>query len=143
MANKCPKCGSSERVKSGFAHGLQRYFCKNCECSYTKENGRGYSKELKEKAKQLYLEGVGFRGIGRILGVSNVAVLKWIKAFGKKAVIKQNRDVAKVDIMEIDEMHSYVQKKTLQFGCGWLLIELPKTSSASGLVLVAKERSKK
>lgn len=141
MARRCPKCGDVERVKCGIVHGIQRWQCKKCNCKYTKENKRGYSSELKEKAKKMHLEGLGFRAIGRLLRVSNVTVLNWIKSFGSKAISAQREQVGKVSIMEIDEMYSFVVKKTSEFGCGWLLIELPRESLASGLVAVAKRRS--
>ena len=39
---------------------------------------------MKKLALQLYLVGFGFRSIGRVLGVSNVTVLNWIRAFGEQ-----------------------------------------------------------
>ena len=39
---------------------------------------------LKRKALQFYLEGLGFRSIGRFLGISHVSVCQWIKQFGAK-----------------------------------------------------------
>ena len=39
---------------------------------------------VKRQALQLYLEGLGFRSIGRFLGVSHVSVQKWIKKFGQE-----------------------------------------------------------
>ncbi len=32
---KCPKCGKTEKIKSGFMREKQGYKCKNCECNYT------------------------------------------------------------------------------------------------------------
>lgn len=40
------------------------------------EHARGMPMEMKRQALHLYLEGLGFRAIGHLLGVSNVAVLK-------------------------------------------------------------------
>jgi transposase-like protein len=37
---------------------------------------------IKRQALQLYLEGLGFRSIGRFLGVSHVSVQKWIRKLG-------------------------------------------------------------
>lgn len=58
----------------------------------------------------LYLEGLGFRSIGRILGFGHVAIYQWIKALGEK-VVQIKRQAAQ--IVEMDEMHSYVCKKLL------------------------------
>ncbi|KAA6334071.1 hypothetical protein EZS27_017586 [termite gut metagenome] len=33
---------------------------------------------MKKQALHLYLEGLGFRSIGKLLGVSNATVLNWI-----------------------------------------------------------------
>jgi len=48
--------------------GSPRYKCKECGCNFTKATERGYSKELKLKVIEYYLEGCGFRRIGRLLG---------------------------------------------------------------------------
>jgi transposase len=77
-------------------------------------------------ALTLYLEGLGIRPIGRILGFSHVAVYNWIKSFGEKIEgVKQK----KATIVEIDEMHSYVGHKKTIAGSGWLLIDLASASS--------------
>ena len=69
----------------------------------------------------MYLEGLGFRSIGRLLGVSNVAVLKWIRDFGLKAgdLPEASQGIQQV---EIDEMYSYVGSKKTKDGSGMLLI---------------------
>ena len=80
---ECPKCGSKDRVKNGQALGKQRYKCKGCRCNFTQSRKQGTTLEVKLQALQLYLEGMGFRAIGRLLKVSNVTVLYWIRNFGK------------------------------------------------------------
>ena len=99
---KCPKCGSQKRVKSGFMNKKQRYLCKNCGCSYT-GGQKGYPEHIKRKAIQLYLKGNGFRRIERILNVSHVSVMNWVKKVGLKLekVPKQNE---KVEVLEFDEL---------------------------------------
>ena len=66
-------------------------------------------------AIHLYLENMGFRAIGRVLEVSNVSVLKWIRAAGawiesypKKNKINKSQ---RVEIIELDEMCHYVGSK--------------------------------
>ena len=133
----CKRCNSKNYVKNGFNKGKQRYKCKDCKYNYTDTPPRGRSLETKLQALHLYIEGLGFRSIARFLKVSNVAVLNWIKAFG--ASIEQQMP-AKVDFMEIDEMHHYVQKKSKSFGSGWLLIELKaKSLDAKPVVVVQKQ----
>ena len=79
----CPKCGSDDKRKAGFIGEKQRWLCKECGCKYTRSTSHGKPMEMKRQALHLYLEGLGFRAIGRLLGVSNVAVLKWIRGFGE------------------------------------------------------------
>lgn len=109
----CSRCGSAKNVKNGIIKGLQRYKCKDCGCNYTVEKRSGeYSKEVRRKALQLYLEGLGFRSIGRILEVSNVSVLNWIKKFGKD--VKELQSVNDpIEYVELDEMHSFIGNKKL------------------------------
>ena len=143
MSN-CPRCFSENYVKCGFALGKQRYKCKACRHQFTNFQSRGASKETKNLALKLYLEGMSLRGIGRILKVSNVAVLKWIRRFGEQAEQIHRREISKlrkISVMEIDEMHHYVGKKSAQSGCGWLLIEVPAEYSESQSVIVAEKHS--
>jgi transposase-like protein len=91
----CPKCSSDNRIKPGIIRGRQRYQCKDCGCNYTVElKSTAKPKSMKKLALQMYLEGLSFRAIGRILGVSNVSVLNWIRRFGKEVqalIIQQAR----------------------------------------------------
>ena len=85
---------------------------------------------------QLYLEGLGFRSIGRFLGVSHVSVQKWIKKFGQE--VEDPKSENEISIVEMDEMHTYIGNKKNIVGSGLLLIELGKSSSTA--LLVAEER---
>ena len=114
----CPKCGSDNKVKSGKAKGRQRYKCKECGCNYTQSYKHGYRLDKKILAPQLYLEGNGLRGAGRILGVSNVTALNWIKQFGnniKESVLENMpHEIPDLEIVEIDERwHCTVKKRKL------------------------------
>ena len=65
-------------------NGIQRYKCKTCGCNYTKSTPNGYPIEVKREALRYYLEGIGFRRIERLPGVSHTAVIYWIKKAGEK-----------------------------------------------------------
>lgn len=119
---KCPKCSSESSVKDGVVKGRQRFQCKGCKYRYTVEHKGGVQPHYKRLALTLYLEGLGLRSIGRVIGVSNVAVLKWIKSFGVKteALPRLSGPVKEV---EIDELHTYVGSKKTKDGSGWLLIK--------------------
>ena len=74
----------------------------------------------------MYKEGLGFRSIGRVLNVSFMTVIKWIKNFAlelKKALV--NTEVPnEFDIIQIDEIFSYVKKNLKNVSSGLLLIKL-------------------
>ena len=64
---------------------------------------RGYSEHIKRKAIQLYLEGNGFRRIERILKVSHVSVINWVKKAGAKLDETPKKD-EKVEVLELVEL---------------------------------------
>ncbi|WP_413617047.1 helix-turn-helix domain-containing protein [Hymenobacter latericus] len=81
----CTRCGSGSSCKNGRMNGEQRYRCRLCGYNYTCGTGTGYSVEHRQLALRLYLEGMGLRAIGRVLDVSNVTVLRWMRAYGRRA----------------------------------------------------------
>jgi transposase len=124
----CPKCSSSDCAKDGIVKERQRYRCKFCGYRHT-VSYRGISRSIKRQALQLYLEGLGFRSIGHFLKCSHVAVYNWIKAYGES--IESIRSTAGVDVIEMDEMHTYRGSKKTLPGSGLLLIEMPNASSTA------------
>ena len=127
----CPKCNSGKHVKDGIVKGKQRYFCKECKYRYTVKH-LGKPIELKKAALYLYLEGLGFRSIERFLKVSNVSVMNWIKGFGKEIESLRKTD-GTIEIVEMDELHTYIGLKKTTFGYGLLLIDLENGTSALSL----------
>jgi len=129
---KCLKCSSNNICKNGKMQGMQRYKCKDCGYNYTK--GRNSKdKSLKRFALELYLEGLGFRSIARLIKVSHVSVFNWIKQYGQSLELLQNDH--NICVTEIDEMHSYVGSKKTLSGSGLLLIDMQKNSSISMLAI--------
>jgi len=117
----CPSCKSSDIRKDGIVKQKQRYLCKECKYRFTVEY-LGKSDKLKRDALILYLEGLGFRSIGRVLKVSHVAVFNWIKCFGKN--LDEFRSSDQIEVVELDEMHTYIGSKKTTVGFGLLLIEM-------------------
>ena len=67
----CTRSKSSNKVKRRIVRRKQRYTCKDCEYNYTVERkSRSKPDSMKRQALQLYLEGLGFRSIARILQVN-------------------------------------------------------------------------
>lgn len=78
----CPKCQGTETVKSGIVKERQRYQCKKCGYSFTvMKEGKSIDPYYVIKALQLYIEGVSLREIERLLGVSHVSVMNWVKKY--------------------------------------------------------------
>ena len=106
----CKHCGSGSFVRNGLAHGHQRYRCKGCARSFTATPARGKPAAMKALAVLLYALGSVSQGmIAKLLGVSHVAVYKWIRAAGEAA---PTPSAAPADtIVQIDEMWHFVEGK--------------------------------
>ncbi|MCO5381829.1 MAG: IS1 family transposase [Methanosarcina barkeri] len=106
----CPKCNSSSHKKNGIVFGRQRYKCYDCGYNYTVElKSTASSPSVKRQALQLYLEGLGFRSIGRFLGISHVSVQNLIKKFGQE--LEDLKSENEISIVEMDERHTYIGTK--------------------------------
>ena len=113
----CKHCGSGSFVKNGLAHGRQRYRCKACERSFTATPPRGKPPAMKALAVLLYALGNVSQGmIGKLLGVSHVAVYKWVRAAGEGTPAPSATPSS--GIVQIDEMWHFVDGKKTRFGSG-------------------------
>lgn len=78
----CPKCGGEALIKSGIVKSRQRFRCKACNYFFTVlKEGKNIDPYYVIKALQLYIEGVTYREIERILGISHVSVMNWVKKY--------------------------------------------------------------
>jgi transposase-like protein len=124
--DSCPKCKCMNFRKDGIVKSKQRYFCKHCKYRFTVEQV-GKPNKIKRDALVLYLEGLGFRSIGRFLNISHVVVFNWIKSFGER--LEEFRNTEDIEVVELDEMHTYIGSKKTTVGSGLLLIEMGIDSS--------------
>ncbi len=119
---KCPKCKDENFVKSGIVKGQQRYRCKSCGLNYSVEFKSTATRDYTRRfALMLYLEGLGFHSIGRLLHVSHVSVIKWVKRYGKQ--LEELKNDKPVNVVELDELHTYIGSKKTTDGYGLQLIE--------------------
>lgn len=82
QTKRCPSCDSENFIKSGIVNDRQRYKCKDCGYNFTVfKEGKRISDYYVNKALQLYLEGLTYREIERLLGVSHVSVMNWVKKY--------------------------------------------------------------
>lgn len=106
----CKSCGSLEYVRNGFVRGHQRYRCKSCGFNFT-------NTALKAFGTVLYgMCGVSMNKIAKMFGVSDVAVLKWVRKEAK--LLGDPAPHAESDIVMIDEMWHFVNGKKTKFGSG-------------------------
>ena len=83
--NLCPNCNSDNNIKSGILNNRQRYKCKSCNYYFTVNKlGKKIDDYYVRKALQLYLEGLSYREIERILGISHVSIINWVKKYNIK-----------------------------------------------------------
>ncbi len=139
----CPKCSGEAFHKDGVIKGRQRYRCKGCDCRFTQSRRHGHGLDKKLQALALYREGLGFRAIGRLLGVSNVAVLKWIRAFADETrarMLCEPLDLKDMDVVVLDELWHYTQKNSASSGYGLLYLCAPDGSSPSRWALVVPKQ---
>ena len=114
--HQCPYCHSPERqVKSGFNRtGSQRLQCQSCRRQYTPEpNPPGYDDKTREAALKLYLEGNGFRRIGRLLSVNHQSVANWVNSAHARLKAKKAEAPVPVEAgtLEMDELFTFVGSK--------------------------------
>jgi len=121
----CKKCDSKNHVKAGFVDGEQRYKCKKCGCQFvpTKKQ-RGKPENTKILAIWLYLHGLSFRAIGKLLQVTHKSVLDWVRLFARKNYIKPEPQ-GKAVIVELDEMWHFLGSKKTRSGYGRLIAVIP------------------
>ncbi|MEQ9262022.1 MAG: IS1 family transposase [Owenweeksia sp.] len=107
---KCPACRTI-CVKNGIQpNGKQRYFCKTCKKSFQiAYQNKAYRHRTNKEIIVHLKEGVGIRGISRILEISASTVLKRIKQISsqiEKPAIPLNKEY------EMDELCTYIGNKS-------------------------------
>ena len=113
---QCPHCAHSDYILFGKNRGTQRYRCPGCQRTFQTMR-RGKDPALKEPAQKLYLEGLGLRAIGRILGVHHKTVSRWLVRAAGQLPVDQPKTKA-CSFIEVDELCSFVAKKNPNAGSG-------------------------
>ena len=110
---RCPRCDGADLIKRGHKAGHQRYRCRACG-RYSTDSQPRFSSQTKAQAVEMYMNSMGIRAIARVLKASPAAVLSWIRK--EHAAVQQRlREQGPVpvdgpDIIEMDEIYTYVQK---------------------------------
>ncbi len=105
----CPHCQSHKVVKNGHRQGKQSYLCRDCGRQF-RENPQslGYSAEVKELCVKMSLNGMGFRGIERVTGISHNSVINWVRQ-AEIEIPDENYEIP--ETAQIDELQTFVGSK--------------------------------
>jgi transposase len=113
----CKRYQGTDYVKRGTVRNLQRYTCKACGYNFTNTPLRGKPPAMKALALMLYAMGnMSFCSIARILGVSDVAVLKWVRNEARQ--LPEPAVTAETVIITLDEMWHFLKKRLASSGFG-------------------------
>jgi len=104
---RCNKCGSDEKVKNGYAYGRQRWKCKECGYQYTVSQ-RGKPEPLRWFAVMLYLNGMSYNAISKIIDVTPATVMYWVRDISDR--LPDPRGTGEALEVEIDEMSTFLKK---------------------------------
>ncbi len=120
----CPNCNSDSIIKSGVVKDRQRYKCKTCNYNFTVNKlGKKINDYYVNKALQLYLEGLTYREIERILGVSHVSVMNWVKKYQIKRPYSGDYHPT-YKILNAQELSKFFQNPENLSGSGCVITEL-------------------
>jgi transposase-like protein len=138
----CHDCGSTDIVKNGTNKcGSAQYRCNNCGSHRVLEPKRSHTKREKETILKAYQERASMRGLERIFGISRQTVADWIRKI--VADLPDFKDtlepVQPEDVLELDEVWSFVLKKEKNAGCGRRFVVARAKSSPLSLGIVARE----
>lgn len=122
--NLCPNCNSDNYIKSGIVNSRQRYKCKSCGYFFSvNKMGKKIDDYYVNKALQLYLEGLTYREIERILGISHVSIMNWVKKYNIKRPCNSNYHPT-YKIFNSSELSSYFQNTENLSRSGVVITEL-------------------
>ena len=121
---RCPKCQQQQVVKSGIVKGKQRYNCKGCNYFFTVlKDGKNIDPYYVVKALQLYIEGVSLREIERLIGVSHVSVMNWVKKY--KVHAPENMEYRPTyKVLKHSELVEFISDRDTLKNAGMIITEL-------------------
>lgn len=120
----CPSCNSQKIIKSGVINNRQRFKCKECNYHFTVNKlGKKIDDYYVIKALQLYMEGLTYREIERIMGVSHVSIMNWVRQYNIHRPSNPNYH-PNYKILTSSELSEYTSNSENLKGSGLLITEL-------------------
>ncbi len=135
---ECKYC-SKVCIKSGKQKdGTQRYYCKGCK-KFQQKNYcyKACASNMKNWIPKLLSNGVGIRGMARVLEVSVTTIIKYIKAIAS-AVTKPKIPLHKASI-EIHELRTYIGYKENQYWVAYAMCS--KTKAVLDYIVCKRNKS--
>ena len=123
---ECKHFGSDRTRKNGVSKGYQRYKCNACGRTFSGTPIR-HSAQKKRMAVWMILNGVGIRKTALLLNTSHVNVLNWLRKAHETMLLSLANSRAdyseEVDIIELDEIYTFVQKRGGDIRYGLLILD--------------------
>jgi insertion element IS1 protein InsB len=117
VTHRCPKCGSEDLVRNGHDYkGDQKYHCKSCASYGTLHVQPRYDERMRTQVKRAVVDRISLRGIERLFGLSRRTVADWIESWAEHLPPLETTLVTAQaeDVLELDEVWSFVLRKTNQ-----------------------------
>jgi transposase len=109
-------------VKNGVIAGKRRYKRKKCGRNFREGDNRTNGKIAAKKTLCVLLYAMAkgsYRMPGRILGIHNTLVYRWIRSFGEN--LRDSEVSGEIEQMKFDEMWRFIGSKKENFGSSRLL----------------------
>jgi len=121
---KCKGCSSNNIVKNGKTrNGKQRFICKECSTSFILDyTYNAYQSNINQQIILFTKEGLGIRSTARVLRISVTTLLKRIVSIANQI---QQPSITKGRIYEVDEMRTFIGKKSM---LRWIVYALDRES---------------
>ena len=98
---KCPNCGSEKVSRNGRRQNRQNYICKDCGRQFLEAKiSRGYSLEVRQICIRMREQGLSFRQIERLTGVSHNTIIGWVQR--SQASLEESDDEASCSEIYLD-----------------------------------------
>ena len=117
---QCRSCGSTNIKKNGFnVNGNQQYYCKDCKSYKVLKPKWDYTEERQAEIIRAYHERASMRGVSRVFRISPATLARWLKKQAQTSKLRQTLTYPNEgDVLEVDEMWSYVGKKRIKSSYG-------------------------
>jgi insertion element IS1 protein InsB len=105
---QCPECGHHHIRKNGHRRGQQNHICVNCDRPFIEHDSpRGYDAWTKRLCLRMDVNGLGFRGIKRVIGVAHTTVIDGLAQVGEH--LPDAYDPEEIPpVGELDELETFV-----------------------------------